>query len=80
MKFETAVRSGLGGLVWLMTQAFQKYPTLTMAVRPAFQKTGGYRQFLDDYFVMALRSYWCQGQLVVAEEQGRPVAVGRLGS
>lgn len=78
MKFRTAVHSDLGGLVRLMTRAFQDYPTFTMAVDPAFQKTGGYRQFLDDYFVMALRSYWRQGQLVVAEEQGRPVVIGVL--
>lgn len=78
MKFRTAAHSDLGGLVRLMTRAFQDYTTFTMAVDPAFQKTGGYRQFLDDYFAMALRSYWRQGQLVVAEEQGGPVAVGVL--
>lgn len=78
MKFRTAVRSDLSGLVRLMTRAFQNYPTFTMAFCPAFQKTGGYCQFLDDYFTMALRSYWHKGQIVVAEEHGRPVAIGVL--
>lgn len=76
MEFRPAIRSDLSGLVQLMTRAFQSYPTFMMAFRAPFRETASYRQFLDDYFVMELLNYWRKGKIVVAEEQGKLIAIG----